>query len=99
MRRAVFLDRDGVLNRTAVRENTPYPPANVDELEILPGVLEALRRLAEQELLLIVVTNQPDVARGTQTRAVVEQINRCLAEQLPLHAVYTCYHDTSDNCD
>ncbi|HZN63963.1 MAG TPA: hypothetical protein VFB66_01595, partial [Tepidisphaeraceae bacterium] len=65
-RPAVFLDRDGVLNRTSVRGGTPYPPGSVADVEILPGVPEALRRLRERGLPLIVVTNQPDVARGTQ---------------------------------
>ncbi|MBC8077401.1 MAG: HAD-IIIA family hydrolase, partial [Chloroflexales bacterium] len=63
------------------------------------GVAEALVLLAAHNLLLIVVTNQPDVARGTQTRAAVEQINGGLCAQLPqLTAVYTCFHDTPDNC-
>jgi D-glycero-D-manno-heptose 1,7-bisphosphate phosphatase len=99
MRRAVFLDRDGVLNRTTVRDGVPYPPAGVGELELLAGVPEALALLAEYDLLLIVVTNQPDVARGTQTRIAVEEINQRLAEQLPLHAILTCYHDNQDRCE
>jgi D-glycero-D-manno-heptose 1,7-bisphosphate phosphatase len=41
MRRAVFLDRDGVINRAIVFDGKPYPPANLDQLEILPGVPEA----------------------------------------------------------
>lgn len=99
MRRAVFLDRDGVLNRTFVRDGVSYPPNGLDELEILPGVAEALALLAAHNLLLVVVTNQPDVARGTQTRAAVERINAGLCARLPqLNAVYTCFHDTPDNC-
>jgi D-glycero-D-manno-heptose 1,7-bisphosphate phosphatase len=63
--RAVFLDRDGVINRATVRNGKPYPPARPSELEILPGVAEALCRLQAADFRLIVVTNQPDVARGT----------------------------------
>jgi D-glycero-D-manno-heptose 1,7-bisphosphate phosphatase len=99
MRRAVFLDRDGVLNRTVVRAGVPYPPASAAELELLPGVPEALALLTRYDLLLIVVTNQPDVARGTQTHAAVEAINQLLVAQLPLQAIYTCYHDNADRCD
>jgi D-glycero-D-manno-heptose 1,7-bisphosphate phosphatase len=99
MRRAVFLDRDGVLNQATVREGTPYPPASVEEVELLPKVPEALARLARHDLQLIVVTNQPDVARGTQTRGAVERINQYLAERLPIDAVFTCYHDTADGCE
>lgn len=75
-RQAVFLDRDGVLNRARVVDGKPHPPESVEELELLPGVEEACRRLHDAGLLLIVVTNQPDVARGTQTMAAVETLNR-----------------------
>jgi D-glycero-D-manno-heptose 1,7-bisphosphate phosphatase len=95
---ADFLDRDGVINRTLVRDGTPHPPACCEEVEILPGVREALAELGAQGLPLIVVTNQPDVARGTQTRDAVEQINSMLMEQLPLTKVFTCFHDTADDC-
>jgi D-glycero-D-manno-heptose 1,7-bisphosphate phosphatase len=96
---AVFLDRDGVINRAFVRDGVPHPPASVAELELLPDVPEALTLLAARGLPLLVVTNQPDVARGSQTRERVEQINSRLSELLPLRAIYTCYHDTPDACD
>jgi D-glycero-D-manno-heptose 1,7-bisphosphate phosphatase len=99
IRRAVFLDRDGVLNRAMVREGKPYPPASASEVEILPGVVEALRRLREAGFVLIVVSNQPDVARSTTQKETVEAINAYLAERLPIDRFITCYHDDSDNCD
>lgn len=99
MRRAVFLDRDGVINRAVVRDGKPYPPANLAELEILPGVADALVALHEAGFLLIVVTNQPDVARGTTPMAVVEKINNHLVSCLPIDEFRTCYHDSADGCD
>jgi D-glycero-D-manno-heptose 1,7-bisphosphate phosphatase len=99
MRLAVFLDRDGVINRAVVRDGKPYPPANLSEMEILPGVSEALASLHKAGFMLIVVTNQPDVARGTTPIAVVEEINSYLASCLPIHEFRTCYHDSSDGCD
>ena len=98
IRRAVFLDRDGVINRAIVREGKPYPPPNVAELEILPGTAEACRDLHEAGFLLIAVTNQPDVARGTQLRENVEAINTVLSRTLPIDDFRVCYHDDSDNC-
>jgi D-glycero-D-manno-heptose 1,7-bisphosphate phosphatase len=98
-RRAVFLDRDGVLNRTTVQNGVPHPPGRAAELEVLPGVPEALALLGAEGLLRIVVTNQPDVARRTQTRATVEEINDRLLRELPLEAVYTCYHEDADRCE
>lgn len=97
-RRAVFLDRDGVINRSIVREGKPYPPQTMDELEILPGVPDALLRLREAGYLLIVVTNQPDVARGTQSREAVEAMHTALKEQLALNKIVACYHDNREAC-
>jgi D-glycero-D-manno-heptose 1,7-bisphosphate phosphatase len=93
LRPAVFLDRDGVLNRSIVRGGKPYPPHSLAELEVLPGVPEALARLRQAGFLLVVVTNQPDVARGTQRREVVEAINSALWDALPLDDILTCYED------
>ena len=98
MRRAVFLDRDGVINRAFIRDGKPHPPSSIDELEILPGVVEACARLREAGFLLVVVTNQPDVARGTQRREVVEAINRALRTQVLVDDIKTCYHDDADDC-
>ena len=97
--RAVFLDRDGVIDRAIVRDGKPYPPSSLDELEILPGVGYALEKLRRSGFKLIVVTNQPDVAREKQSKAVVETMHDWLRARLPLDAVFTCYHDDTDHCD
>jgi len=87
-----------VINRALVRDGRPYPPESLSELEVLPGVPEALSRLRGKGFLLIVVTNQPDVARGTVERAVVEEMNARLRESLPLDEIRVCYHDSSHAC-
>jgi D-glycero-D-manno-heptose 1,7-bisphosphate phosphatase len=92
------MDRDGVLNRPVLRDGLPMPPRSVQDLEVLPGVSEALARLHKAGFRLVVVTNQPDVARGAQTREEVEAINRALARNLPIDAVKVCYHDDRDRC-
>jgi D-glycero-D-manno-heptose 1,7-bisphosphate phosphatase len=97
-RRAVFFDRDGVLNEAAVREGTPRPPAGPEELRIARGAPDALRALRGAGFFLVVVTNQPDVARGSQRRDIVEAINARLRAALPLDAIYVCYHDDRDAC-
>lgn len=93
MRRAVFLDRDGVLNRALVRDGKPYPPATLEALELLPGVPAALARLKAAGFLLVVVTNQPDVARGEQRREVVDAMHARLLAELPLDAIEACFED------
>ena len=98
-RRAVFLDRDGVINQAIVRDGKPYPPSGVGELKIVAGAAESLRDLKEAGFLLIVVTNQPDIARGTQDRAAVDAIHQALRKVLPLDNFFVCPHDDSDQCD
>jgi D-glycero-D-manno-heptose 1,7-bisphosphate phosphatase len=98
MRRAVFLDRDGVINRAVVRDGKPYPPGSLSELQVPADVPGALDRLRRAGFLLIVVTNQPDVARGTLSVASLEAIHRRLGEQLPIDEFRTCCHDDRDAC-
>ena len=98
-RRAAFLDRDGVLNRAIVKDGKPYPPGALIDLEILPDAPAALEALRGAGLLLIGVTNQPDVARGTQRREVVESMHAALLDALPLDDLFVCYHDERDGCD
>ena len=99
LRGAIFLDRDGVLNEAVVRDGTPHPPAAPADLRIPAGTAQALARLKERNFLLLVVSNQPDVARGTQQREAVEEMGRRLRAELPLDDVLTCYHDDQDGCD
>lgn len=92
------MDRDGVINRAIVCQGKPFPPSSLAELEILPAVSAALARLRAAGFRLIVVTNQPDVARGLQTREQVESLHAALRAQLPLDEIKTCYHDDNDRC-
>jgi D-glycero-D-manno-heptose 1,7-bisphosphate phosphatase len=97
--RAVFLDRDGVLNHTVVREGKPYPPSSASEMRIVETAAADLGRLKAAGYLLVVVTNQPDVGRGTQTREAVDAIHERLGRALPLDDFLVCPHDDKDGCD
>ena len=99
MIKAVFLDRDGVVNRALVRDGVPTPPRTLEEVEILSGVKESIFLLKQHKFELVIVTNQPDVARGLVTRDSVNQINKLLKVSLGINHFYTCFHDDSDNCD
>ncbi|MBI4356155.1 MAG: HAD family hydrolase [Candidatus Omnitrophica bacterium] len=98
MNRAVFLDRDGVINRAIMREGRPYPPASLEEFELLPGVGEAIAALRAAGYRVIVVTNQPDVAAGLRTREAVEAIHRHLRGTLAIDDLRVCYHVDADEC-
>jgi len=99
MVRAVFLDRDGVLNKAIVREGKPYSPATLEDLVVPPDAEKALRALHNQGLRLVMVTNQPDITRGKVRRETVQQINQYLCRVLPIDAVEVCEHDDADDCE
>lgn len=99
MRRAVFLDRDGVINQSVVRDGKPYPPESASEMKILPGVPDALSSLRRAGFLNIVVTNQPDVATGKLDLQTVEAMHRRLREELALDDIKVCYHRDVDRCE
>jgi len=99
MKKAIFLDRDGVVNSSIVVDGKPYPPRSLDQLEILPGVENALLKFRENGYLCIVITNQPDVARGKVSLQSVEELNQYLLSKLAIDDVYSCYHDDKDQCE
>ena len=97
-RRAVFLDRDGVLNDAVVRDGLPYPPASLAELRIPDQVPALIASLRAAGFLTIGVTNQPDVARGRQTREAADALNDAVRGAASLDAMLACYHDDADAC-
>lgn len=99
MVRAVFLDRDGVLNDALVRNGKPFSPLSVAQVVIPPDVPDATARLRSNGFRLVMVTNQPNIARGTQSRESVDEINKYLQQRLGIDAIEVCDHDDADNCD
>ena len=92
-RRAVFLDRDGVINRAAIRNGLPHPPLRAEEFELYDDVATGCGRLKAANFLLVVITNQPDVARGMQSREAVEAMHFKMRSMLPfLDRIEVCYH-------
>ena len=96
--RAVFLDRDGVLNTNIERDGKQVAPTSLAEFSLLPGVENAVARLKSAGFITVVVTNQPDVATGRTPRATVEAMHQLLRAQMPLAAIKACFHSDSDNC-
>jgi D-glycero-D-manno-heptose 1,7-bisphosphate phosphatase len=91
-KRAVFLDRDGVVSRSVVRDGLPFAPKELSEFEILPEVPEACRRLKQAGFLLVVATNQPDVGRGSMKQEIVEAMHAKMRREAPIDRVEVCYH-------
>ena len=99
MKKAVFLDRDGVINKAIVKNGLPTPPSLLDELKILPGVKESILKLKKLNFVCIIVTNQPDVSRGKINKNAVIKINNFLKKKIKLDDIFVCYHDDKDNCN
>jgi D-glycero-D-manno-heptose 1,7-bisphosphate phosphatase len=99
MKKTVFLDRDGVLNSVYMLGKIPTPPKRLEEVRILPGAREAIKLLIENFFEIVIVSNQPDVARGSVTKESVLNINAYLSHELGIRSFYTCFHDENDGCD
>jgi D-glycero-D-manno-heptose 1,7-bisphosphate phosphatase len=98
MVRAVFLDRDGVINANLERDGKPVAPTTLDEFRIFAGAAEAAQRLKDAGFLLIVVTNQPDVATGRTHRATMEAMHDRIRALMPIDDFEICFHTNADNC-
>lgn len=99
MKKAIFLDRDGVINQMIFRMGKPRAPYELSDLELFPGVLEAVARFKSQGYLTIIVTNQPDVARGWVTMDKVVAVNSRIHQLLQVDEIKCCFHVEKDNCD
>jgi D-glycero-D-manno-heptose 1,7-bisphosphate phosphatase len=98
-KKAVFLDRDGVVNRSTLLDGFPHPPASIEEVTILEGVTDAIQLLKNNGFVPVVVTNQPDVARGLKLEVEVDEINSYIGRITGIDYFYTCFHDDCDSCD
>ncbi len=96
--KAIFLDRDGVINKLVIREGKAQAPYTLEEFELFPGVEAALKIIKEKGFLAIVVTNQPDVARGWVSKESVELINNEVKRRLPIDEIKICFHTNADHC-
>jgi D-glycero-D-manno-heptose 1,7-bisphosphate phosphatase len=96
--KAIFLDRDGIINQSLVRDGKPYPPSDMSEFNLVLGINEALASLKARGYWLLVVTNQPDVARGTANLATIDAFHERILRELPIDKIYVCTHDDKDDC-
>lgn len=98
MVKAVFLDRDGVLNANLERNGKPVAPTKLEDFHIFPDAAAAVRRLKDAGFLLVVVTNQPDVATGLTPRATMEAMHDRIRAAMPIDDFEICFHTNADNC-
>ncbi|MDF1792320.1 MAG: HAD family hydrolase [Thalassobaculaceae bacterium] len=97
-RKAVFLDRDGVLVRTDVRDGKPYAALKLDDFEILAEAPDAVRALKAAGFVTVLTTNQPELARGNVDSATMEAMHARLGADMPLDDIRICPHDSGAGC-
>ena len=99
IKQAVFLDRDGVINEVVVRANKISSPHGLVEFKLIQGAQRPLQRFRESGFFLIIVTNQPDIARGKIDIPELERMHAVIHAALPIDAIYTCMHDAANGCE
>jgi len=97
LRRAVFLDRDGVLNEVVFRAGKPESPRTVEEMELVPDI-QAVARLSQAGLLVFIITNQPDISRGRITMDAMNGMMTRIRDAVPIDDYRICLHDDGDDC-
>jgi D-glycero-D-manno-heptose 1,7-bisphosphate phosphatase len=99
MTRAIFLDRDGVLVVPEFRDGRSFAPRRLEDYVFYPEAAPALRRLKAAGFVLVVVTNQPDVGKGAIAGKVVEDMHALLRDSMPVDAIMSCFHTSTEDCD
>jgi len=99
LNKAVFLDRDGVVNQPIIIDNKPFPPHSLKELVVYDSLSDDLKLLRNNNFLIFIITNQPDVKRGRANHIEIEEINNYLMKSYDFDDIFCCYHDDDDNCD
>ena len=97
MRKCFFFDRDGVLNKSIVKEGKPYSPEKMSELIIDQDAADIIKYLKSKNFLIIVVTNQPDVKRKKVTKNFINSIHKHLKKNLKYDDLYVCYEDNDNS--
>jgi len=97
MKKGVFLDRDGVINKIIIHSNlkdkigkTCKDPLNLEEFIILPKVKEAINNFKKNKYELIIVSNQPGLVKGFYKKEVLDEITKFIKESLRIKYIYYC---------
>ena len=97
-RMAVFLDRDGTLNKAYIKKGLPISPPSFNKLKIIKGVKKSINKLKKLNFMCIMITNQPDVARAKIKKKTVIKMNSFIKSKLKLDDIFVCYHDDKHKC-
>ena len=96
--RAVFLDRDGVINRPHFFNGRSYAPTNFHDFVLYEGVRAAVERIKRLDFKIIIVTNQPDVGHGRMHLSELNKMHQALKKEIPVDDIFVCKHRQDENC-
>ena len=99
MKSAIFYDRDGVLNQLVNRDQGQYSPQRFIDFKISNNAKEITKYTSSLGFLNIVISNQPEISRGTLAISELNKMTSELYKKLVIDDVYYCKHDDRDNCD
>ena len=98
LNKAIFLDRDGVVNRTLIINKKPYAPRKIEDFKLMPNLLENISLLKKKKFLLIIITNQPDIGNGLMKRKTLNLMHKKLLNNAPIDDIFVCSHSQNQNC-
>lgn len=98
MKRAVFIERDGVLNEVRPGPKNQIPPLTLEEFKVRKEAEPSLAKLKKAGFVLIVTTNQPGLSSGSQSRRELDRMHDQLRRAFPIDDIMVCPHDESDHC-
>ncbi|MBI5051063.1 MAG: HAD family hydrolase, partial [Nitrospirae bacterium] len=97
-KKAIFLDRDGVINKVLLNDGKPFSPRRFEEFVLIPDIEISLNSFRSMGFLNIIVTNQPDIARGLIEMQELNKMHNLLMEKLAIDDIIVCPHDDADDC-
>lgn len=98
MKAAVFIERDGILNRVCVERQNQVSPRTVEELDLNDAAVIPLKALKDAGFLLVGTSNQPGLSRGYLARRELDLMHTLIRKRFPLDDLLVCPHDEFDRC-
>ena len=95
--KAVFLDRDGVINKPTIIKNKSYAPTKVKDFRLYPNVAKFCKMLKKKKFLLIVITNQPDYKKKKISINILHQMHERLKKKIKFDDIYISLSSNSKN--
>lgn len=97
-RRAIFLDRDGVINKASFVNGKHRSPMLAGEVELYEDAKSSINKLRKLGFLIFVMTNQPEISRGNLRLEESDAINGVIQKEIEPEEIIVCPHDDSDRC-